>query len=145
MMVLSPGQTGRGAKTHHHQANEGVLCPSPLQILSPISASWPPSLDHSGISSAQLSAPLRFSWGFLPMCRCLPNHGGGTAQLVTGDSHPMLCKSLQDSLFHLELERSGLLSVLWNSLRSFCSLPLSQHRPFRSEQGCATDISWQPC
>ena len=155
-MVSSPGQTGRRAKTRHHQANEGVLCLSPLQILSPISESWPLSLDHSGISSAKLSAPLRFSWGFLRMCRCLPNHGEGTVQLsrdghvlliiVTGDSYSMLCKSLQNSLFHLELWRSGLRSVLWNSLRSFCSLPLSQHRPFRrSEQGCAADISWPPC
>lgn len=50
------------------------MCLSLLQILIPISASWPLSLDHSGISSAELSAPLRFSWGFLPMCRCLPNH-----------------------------------------------------------------------
>ena len=153
MMVSSPGQTGRRAKTCHHRANEGVLCLSLLQILSPVSASWPLSLDHSGLSSAELSAPLRFSWGFLPTCRCLPNHGRGTVQLsrdghvlpinITGDSHSLLGKSLQDRLFHLELRRSGLLSVLWNSLGSFCSLPLSQHRPFRkSEEGCATDISW---
>ena len=153
MMVSSPGQTGRRAKTCHHRANEGVLCLSLLQILSPVSASWPLSLDHSGLSSAELSAPLRFSWGFLPTCRCLPNHGTGTVQLsrdghvlpinITGDSHSLLRKSLQDRLFHLELRRSGLLSVLWNSLGSFCSLPLSQHRSFRkSEEGCATDISW---
>lgn len=55
--------------------------------------------------------------GFLPMCRCLPNHGRGTVQLsrdghvllinITGDSHSLLGRSLQDSLFHLELWRSG--------------------------------------
>lgn len=46
-------------------------------------------------------------------------------------------------LFHLKVERSGVRSCsFWNSLSLFCSLPLSQQRPFRrSEHGSASDKS----